>query len=485
MAPRKKSEVWNAVKDKCPDGVDFKAWKSTYEGIKTALGHLGLELVTTKEEYEAMETPRDNRGRINNMLKKIIVSRNNIKSSPSQIGSLLCGQNSMLTKDELKNRRDNQSKIQKENQPKGETVYNNYEKTGIDNLHNLLQIESSLKPYHTLEFRRADVIYCKRDDDIDSSVFAADQVKVAHVSSTGRVHFNHSNNTLKVKHIIEFIENNMSLTCIGMTENCNVQVVWFFYGREMLDILKTFDRDQNFIPMLRMVRNVSNPFTIAINDTRFRYDVTKVEDRIRLTQAKINWVDIAEKKTAQFYNEDESQIGSENHKIEQRSFVVINNALMSIGKTIYRGHENNYTATDFTIDGCRIQSKVGVKDIKMRVRGRYPYNPNDIDIIQMIDVSTKVVFAIPTRKYEGEQVVCVFDKDELMKFTIKISTTFKERFKDYVLNLNDIDDIKKYYKICQESKNIPSISDDQFYESMIKDNKDMFFSNRPRKSSNP
>lgn len=67
---RKKSEVWEAVAEKCPEGMSLKAWKATYEGVKAALTHIGLELTTTKEEYDAMETPRCKRGGKLTMAKK-------------------------------------------------------------------------------------------------------------------------------------------------------------------------------------------------------------------------------------------------------------------------------------------------------------------------------------------------------------------------------------------------------------------------------
>lgn len=476
MAPRKTSEIWNAVKDKCPDGVDFTSWKSTYEGIKTALGYLGLELVTTKEEYEALETPKYKNGKTSNMHKKIVASRNGIKSSPTQIGNLLSGRNSILTDGELKILRDKQSKIQKEKQPKGEIVYSNYEKKGIENLHNLLQMESELKAFHTLEFRRADVIYCKANDDINGCVFAADQVKVAHEGSNGMFKFSHTNDGLRVKHIVDFLENNMSLTCIGMKKHCDVHVVWFFYGKEVIEILKMFDQEKYFLPRLYMKRKVSKPLSVAINDPRFRYDVKQLDECNRLKESKLRWVDMANKNTIQYYNEDDSQIVSFTHRIEQQSFNLIRNALMQIGKTMHRIHENNYTVTDFTIDDCRVQSKACDKDVMLRRPGKLPYNPDTFDIFQIVNIPTKTVIAIPTRKYDNHEVVSTFTAKELMtNGTIKISIAFKHRFSEYILDMEKVDDIMKYYKICQESKNIPFLSDKSFYDNLVNNNKDKFF----------
>lgn len=482
MALRKKNDVWDAIDDQRPANIKLLAWHQSYEGVYAALVYLGYEVVTTKDKFDAMEIPKDKKGYNNYMGRKIIVKRNDIESIPVQFASLLCGSTYLQTDEEYKLQNKKLSDEQKIKQPKGQTNTNNLEKLAIDNLHTLINIGTYLTSVHLLEFRLADVAYSMITNDIETDLFAADQVKAARVNKHGSMTINHKGSVLNVESMIKILENNMSLTIIGMDKECNVEVVWFFYDQDALNMLKQFDNIQYFAPRLYLKKISSYPFTIAYNNPKFRFEVKKSEDdRIRLIQFKIDFVNKVVKNTIQFLNEDDSQIPALNHRIEQKSFNIIREAINKIGFKIIRLQSDNYTQTDLRVNDAKIQNKVGTYMYTIRNRGRIPYNPDEIDIMQFSNIETKVIYAIPMRKIVANKIESTFTDEELMVNTIKISVALKERFKEYMFDLSNILEIEDYYKLCETARNIPPLSDKEFYSNIIKENQDKFLTRKELK----
>jgi hypothetical protein len=98
---RKESEIWDAVDNQRPENIKQLCWKQSYLGIKTALEHIGLSIITTKDEFDAIPIPIDKSDKKHYSHRKIIVTRNGIQSKPIQIKNLLTGASGLLTKDEV------------------------------------------------------------------------------------------------------------------------------------------------------------------------------------------------------------------------------------------------------------------------------------------------------------------------------------------------------------------------------------------------
>ena len=118
MATRKKNDVWAAIEDQRPENIKLLKWHQSYEGVCSALVYIGYEVVTTKEEFEAMEIPTDKKGYKNYMGRKVVVKRDNVQSIPVQFASLLCGTTRLQTDEEYKEQNKKLSELQKIKQPK-------------------------------------------------------------------------------------------------------------------------------------------------------------------------------------------------------------------------------------------------------------------------------------------------------------------------------------------------------------------------------
>ena len=66
-----------------------------------------------------------------------------------------------------------------------------------------------------------------------------------------------------------------------------------------------------------------------------------------------------------------------------------------------------------------------------------------IDIIQLINIETYVVYAFPTRKVENDIVVSTFSEKDLMTDTKKISKDFKNKYADFCCNMDKLSDVRK------------------------------------------
>jgi hypothetical protein len=473
---RKLSEIWQAIDNQRPKDVILYYWKQSYEGIKTVIEYIGYVMITTKEEFDAIPIPKDKSGIKNHSQRKIIVSRNSILSKPIQIVSLLTGNCKLLTKNELaiiQAKADNKKSL---NQPKGHIINNDKESNAINKLHILLDIDTYLDSQHLLEFRVADIAYRLKNEQL----YVADQVKSACIKQN-QIYFN-----VTIGEMITILQKNMSLTCIAM-KNDKVEVVWFFY-KNAIDILKNFDIKKVFTASYNLTRQSDNPFTLAINNSQFRYDVGSAKTEItRLLEKKLDCVKKTDiKHSIQYFNEDDSQIMNPFHRIEHLSFAMTRTACATINVSINRNYEDNYGPVDFRMnDTIKIQDKSYKKTIKMRGPGKYPYNPDLIDIFQCSNLLTNEIYAIPMRYIENDIVKSTFTIETLMKNGIGITTTIWDaKYGKYKYDLKIEKDIRSYVETCKVAAAIPELTDRDFYKNMIKFNTDKFGPQKRYKKKN-
>jgi hypothetical protein len=125
-----------------------------------------------------------------------------------------------------------------------------------------------------------------------------------------------------------------------------------------------------------------------------------------------------------FWNDDPSQIPSENHRREQEAFEAVRTALRCLGAIILRNPEDKNKTPDFWLGFeqpvCRVEDKMenrrrpnsGLQFI-MRAPGRLPYSPNDFDVLQVSSLSEHIVVAIPMREWKRGRVVSHFTEEQL------------------------------------------------------------------------
>jgi hypothetical protein len=369
-------------------------------------------MVTTKEEFDAMEIPKDRNGIKNYIWRKIIVSKNDIISKPTSIQNLLSGNSSLKTDEEMQKVYTKIGVTLSNSQPKGIATNNNSESKAIDDLDKLISISDYVHRFHLYENRLYDMVYTTNDNDIYSNNFVADQIKSSRVKENGKLGFGEN---LTISKMLSILQTG-SLTCIGKKRDNEVDVVWFFYGIDSINILKKFKITQIFCPTLHLKLKSNNEFTNDINDPMFRFDVAKsYEECHRLLVKKLEFIKIGIKQSLMFWNEDDSQIPSELHRIEQKSFAMTRTACKSIGIKVEKLHENSYGSVDFVVNGVvRVQDKVAKKYFNMRREGGLPYNPDDIDIFQVSDLVNNVVYAIPMRIIKDDSVISFFSIEQLI-----------------------------------------------------------------------
>ena len=475
---RKNSDIWKAIDDKriLAKKKEYE-WKQSFEGIKAAIEYIGLKLVTTKEELDTMEIPVPRSGKKAYGYRKIDVSRDGIISK-SRINDILNGKNSLKTKEEMVIIYKQDGINQSLNKPKGIPTSQNTESKTIDDLDILIGLTDFACREHLFENRLYDMAYCMIDD-IDGEVFVADQVKSARVCEKGRLSFYMMNGILNVGKMISILENG-SLTCIGKNRDNQVDVVWFFYSIDAINILNKFKTNQGFTPILHLQVKSYNEFTIAMNNPMFRFDVGKSSEECkRLLEKKLEFIKNGIKHPLQFWNEDDSQIPCETHRVEQRSFTMTWRACNMIDIKVERKHEYSYGPVDFIINGfVKVQDKVANKIFQMRNVGRLPYNPDEIDIFQVSDLVNNIVYAIPMRVVTNEIIISFFTAEQLMKINIKFGDKWKEDHKQFKHDFKIKEDILSYVKECEKANKIPELTDRNFYKNMINENKDEFGSRK-------
>jgi hypothetical protein len=330
--------------------------------------------------------------------------------------------------------------------------------------------------------------YCLISDDVDGDVFVADQVKTSYACEDGSVKFHASNQLLNVKTMISILENG-SLTCIGKKRNGVIDVVWFFYDINCINILKKFNFKQTFNPKLHLVKKSYNEFTNAMNDPMFRFDVGESSKECnRLLEHKLKFIKIGIKYSLIFLNEDDSQIPGESNRIEQKSMNMTRTACKKINVSVERKHENSYSVVDFIVNKrVSVQDKaiglnkaVGQK-FCIRRGGGLPYNPDDIDIFQVSDLINSIIYAIPMRVMTNGIITSFFTTEQLMKTTVKFGPKWKEDHKQFKHDFKNSESALSYVKACETANAITQLTDREFYTNMIKENKDKFGSRKQLK----
>ena len=463
---RKVSDIWKAIEDKKTPDITIIDWKRSYQAINAAIEYIGYKMITTKEEFDAIPIPKK-KGGLNYGNRKIIVERNGINSIPTSIDGILTGYSSLQTTNEKNNIR---KKIANEHilmNPKGLITCNNKEMNAINKLHELLNIEEYLDIEHLIEHRISDVAYRFKNE--NENAYVADQVKSAYAK------YNKISFSIKIGKMISILEKNMSLTCIVIKDD-KVDIVWYFNGTYAIDILNNFDINKEFEPTLHSLKKNNNPFTIAITDPKFRYDVGKSKTEIeRLLKQKLEFVHIGVKHSIEYLNEDDSQILCINHRIEHKSFAMTRTACATIGINVKKYYLDNYTSVDFRINNTiKIQDKSYKQIFRMRSHGSLPYDPNTIDIMQISNLVTHEIYAIPMRIISDNIVQSMFNEDTLMKIDINVSQIWDKKYAKYKYNLKTEKDIYAYVATCQTAANVPILTNRDFYKNMIDANKDMF-----------
>ena len=476
--PRKSSDIWKAIDDKRLEvKMGKNEWKQSFEGVKSAIEYIGLKMITTKEELDEMEVPVEiptNRNVRQQYGWRIIeVSRNDILSK-SQINDLLTGVNGLKTKEEIQNINTNVGINHSLSRPKGISTTNNTESEAIDDLDILIDISKYAFREHLFEHRLYDISYSMIGDNIDENVFVADQVKSARVYDN-TLTFGTSNGKLNVGMIISILENG-SLTCIGKDKDDKIDVVWFFYGVDAINILNKFVSSQIFNPTLHLTKKSAREFTNAMNNPMFRFDVGKSSKECdRLLEKKMDFIKTGIKHSLTFLNEDDSQIPCEGHRIEQKSLNMTRSVCNVINIKVERKHEDSYGPVDFIVNGnVRVQDKVGKNIFNVRHEGKLPYNPDDIDIFQVTDLENNIVYAIPMRVMANETVTSFFTVKQLMRYTVWFGIKWKEDHKQFKHDFKTKEGVLSYVKACEEASKVPQLTDRSFYKNMINDNEDKF-----------
>lgn len=477
---RKKSEVWKAVEDQRPANVTDICWKRSYNGVKAALKHVGLELAMTCEEFDDIVIPLDSKRHKKYNYRKVIVTRAGHTSEPTMIGHLLTGNSGLLTDDERLIIKQRVGAARSVLQPKGVALHNNNESRAADELDMLIGATSFLHREHLWEHRLADVAYSFTGE-LTKAVWHGEQIKHAVADKRGVCQFKCAGN---VAGMISYLKAGISLTCIGKSADDKVDVVWVFDGQDDIRLLEQFEPDQAFTPVLHMTQTSANKFTMAYNATKHRYDVGKsVDERKRLLDRKVSAARYGAKHTLTYLNEDDSQIPGETHRLEHEAFSLTRAACARIGVDVKRIPEDAYGPIDFRLGNiARNQDKVFRRQVCMRPVGRHPYNPDNIDIFQLTDLDKKHVYALPMRLIRDGKVESFFSETALMRFSLTCSAAWKEANKIYLYDLKDETGIQSYVNACIAASQVPQLTDRAWYSNILTANAQQFGSKKQMKA---
>lgn len=484
---RKISDVWKAVKDERPANISDTCWKRSYEGVKAALKHVGYELVIDRDSFDAITIPLKNDKGKDYSARKIIVTRAGCTSEPTRIDSLLTGNSGVLTVDERLAIYQKVGVAKSAQQPKGIASSNNAESCAVDELDALLGTADVLQRQHLYEFRLADIAYslkgpCDYATDLAQAIWHAEQIKHAIADKQGRCMFH-----MTVAGMMSYLNAGLSLTCIGKSADDKIDVVWFFHGAEDIELLRHFDDAQLFQPQLHLAREPYNKFTMEYNAQKYRYDVGRSADECkRLLERKVSAVRGGVKHTLEYLNEDDSQIPSPSHRIEQKAFALTRAACRRVTVDAQRYFQDAYGPVDFRVDNdARIQDKVFNNkngQVPMRKSGHYPYNPDGIDVFQLTDIDTHKIYALPMRQMvQDGQVESSFSETALMRGQLCCSAAWKEANKQHLYDLKDEAGIRAYANVCTAASQIPQLTDREWYSNMLTAHADKFGSKKQLK----
>ena len=477
----KVSEVWTGIDHLRPVTTTLVEWKQTYEGAKAALTHIGLELVTNKTQFHELEIPKNRDGKCQYQNRKVIVSRNNVLSSPTMINNLLRGHSSLQTSAEKLQTKELNSRIKSRSMTKGTCSTHNKESEASLALDTLLQLDKDLRRVVLFENRLADVAYSLLvQDSTIPDQFAPDQVKSAKADKHGRLTFNHEGTVIKAKGMISILEKGMSLTMIGKNSNNEPEVVWLFDQIGGLSMLRNFPETQPFQPRLHLKTTSYTPFTVACNKPEFRFDISKSDGEVlRLQQRRIQLTRMSPKFTLQYLNEDDSQIPGGTHRIELKSFQLTRQVCQENGANVEHIVEDSYGPIDFRMNrSIRIQDKVGERRFCMRQVGRHPYDPDSFDILQVTSLINKTIYAIPMRHISNGLVQSYFSEQELLASHIYFTETWRAEHTKFKYDFNDNSSVKQYIEACKAAHKVPKLTNRNFFEDLLNKNRSRFGSKK-------
>ena len=451
-------------------------WRQSHQGIQAALSSIGIVLETSKKELDDMNVPLKTDGYKDYSKRCVDVSRNGKISPGIRIYTLLNGKNALRTDEEMIVVRDALSAKMSLACPKGIPYGTNVESKAIDDLDRLIGVSDHMRREPLIELRAYDMAYSL----IDIDVFVADQVKTGRVGTNGVVTFNANNMKLNVKHMIGILKNG-SLTCIGLTRDGEVYVVWYFTATAIATLQK-FNMDQTFHPILNVKTTSNKKFTIAMQSEQFRFEVGKSKVECdRLLQAKIGFLATGKKESLEYWNEDKSQIPSDTHRVEQKSMKLLQAACEANGAIYTKPQDIMYSPIDFLINGVRVQDKAMEKGKKIHFRydGRLPYNPDKLDVFQVTNTKTGVTYVMSMRVVNRDGTVTSYHSvDTLMKNTITFGPQWKEQHKQFKHDLKTPEGTKSYVEACIAAGKIPALTDRTFYTKMRDDNQHKIGSKR-------
>lgn len=195
------------------------------------------------------------------------------------------------------------------------------------------------------------------------------------------------------------LQHNMSLILIGSSFDGRLDVVWLFHGQDAFTNIQAFDDSLQVSPRLHLSTSLAaaKPFTQFITKPEYRFDIGKSRSECkRLLARKVEIVRTGHLNTLEFLNEDDSQVPGCNHRVEQAAFVLTREACASIGAMVTRIVNDGYGSVDFRVNpdsfNARLQDKVESNDsCGLRPQGRHPYNPDSVDILQITNITTKMI----------------------------------------------------------------------------------------------
>lgn len=302
---RKLQDTWSAIDHmRISAGLKSREWKQSYNGVKAALAHVGLTMVTTEDEFANLTIPvKKGTAAKQYMDREVRVSRNRVISKPTAIDKLLSGESGLLTDQERDTKNRIKSDAMRLARPTGTAHSNKVETTAIDALDELIGTSCELYGEHLIENRLADKAYCLCNADREGAVFVPDQVKTSRAMSNGRVTFHAQHGVMSVQHMISILRADMSLTCIGLNHEGQLDVVWIFHGEPAIRELQTFDSSQRLSPRLhlKISATAAKPFNQFINKSEYRFDVKEnTQDCHRLLKRRIEIVQTGGKRSLPF-----------------------------------------------------------------------------------------------------------------------------------------------------------------------------------------
>ena len=228
--------------------------------------------------------------------------------------------------------------------------------------------------------------------------------------------------------------------------------------------LSKFKSTQRFEPRLHLKNHTSNAFTKAYNSREHRFDVgASATERDRLLQRKLLAVQIGTKHTLEFLNEDQSQIPSQCNLVEHQAYAMTRSACARLNVLVQRLDEDANGPIDFRVGAARNQDKALANAICVRQKGKYPYNPDHFDILQITDISNRQVWALPMRTYRAGLIVSFFSEAALMKGHLGCGIAWKDAHKQYHYDMKTEEGIRAYVDACCLAASTPELSDKKWY----------------------